>query len=137
MADLNLGRKVMMTGFITAMAIGMTGCATGGSNVIPIIDAPDTPKLRADLSQCQSLAAQYQSRGNDQATAVIVGAGIGALTGATINNRRGRSLDGDGALIGGAIGGAAGFGYDANRTQNIQEDIVYRCMVGRGYRVLA
>ena len=59
------------------------------------------------------------------------------MTGATINNRRGRRLDGDGALIGGAIGGAAGFGYDANRTQNKQEDIVYRCMVGRGYRVLA
>ena len=136
MADLNLGRKVMMTGFITAMAIAMSGCATGGSNVIPIIDAPDTPKLRADLSQCQSLAAQYQSRGNDQATAVIVGAGIGALAGGTINNRRG-DFDGDGALIGGAIGGAAGFGYDANRTQNKQEDIVYRCMVGRGYRVLA
>ena len=35
MADLNLGRKVMMTGFITAMAIAMSGCATGGSNVIP------------------------------------------------------------------------------------------------------
>ncbi len=136
MADLNLGRKAVMTGFIALMTIGMTGCATSGSNVIPIIDAPDTPQLRADLAQCQSLAAQYQSRGNDQATAVVVGAGVGALTGATINNRR-RGLDGDGALIGGLIGGAAGFGYDANRTQNKQEDIVYRCMSGRGYRVLA
>lgn len=126
------------TCLITILAgVSLTACATSGANAVPVIDAPNSPKLQADLSQCQQLAAQYNGSGNDTALAAVVGAGIGALTGGTINNRfRRNRFSGNNALAGAAIGGAAGLGFGAYQSEGKKAEIVYRCMAGRGYHIL-
>ena len=129
--------KATKLGLIASLCIGMSACATSGANVIPVIDAPNSPKLQADLAQCQTLAAQYNGSGNDTALAAAVGAGLGALVGGTINNRfRRDSFSGNNALAGAAIGGAAGLGYGTLQGEDKKAEIVYRCMAGRGYKVL-
>lgn len=129
--------KVAKLALTATLALGMTACATSGANVVPVIDAPDSPQLQADLAQCQTLASQYKGSDNDTVLAAVVGAGIGALTGGTINNRYRRDqFSGNNALAGAAIGGAAGLGYGAYNSENKKSDIVYRCMAGRGYNIL-
>ena len=122
---------------IAALSLGMSACATGGANAVPIIDAPNSPQLQADLAQCQSLAAQYNGTGGDALAAAAVGAGLGALTGSSFGGRpfsnRGR---GENALAGALAGAAAGTGVGIFQAQGKQADIVYRCMAGRGYRIL-
>ena len=129
--------KAAKLSFIAVLSLGISACATSGANVVPVIDAPNSPQLQADLGECQTLAAQYNSSDNDTALAAVVGAGLGALIGGTINNsyRRNR-FSGNNALAGAAIGGAAGLGYGAYNSEDKKADIVYRCMAGRGYKVL-
>ncbi len=129
--------KVAKLALTATLALGMTACATSGANVVPVIDASNKPQLQADLTQCQTLASEYQNSGNNTVLAAVVGAGIGALTGGTINNRfRRNRLSGNNALAGAAIGGAAGLGYGAYNSENKKSEIVYRCMSGRGYNIL-
>ena len=137
MTYFNSPLKVAKLSLIAALSLGMSACATSGANVVPIIDAPDSPQLQADLAQCQSLAAQYNGEGNDALAAAIVGAGLGALTGSSFGGRpfsnRGR---GENALAGALAGAAAGTGVGIYKAQGKQADIVYRCMAGRGYNIL-
>lgn len=122
-----------------AATLSLSACATSGANAVPIIDAPNSPKLQADLAECQQLAAQ---RGTDRniLSSAIVGAGFGALVGSSFGGRRSfgfnRRSRGDNALAGALAGGAAGTGLGVVRGQQAQANIVYRCMAGRGYRVL-
>lgn len=118
-------------------AVGLSACATGGANTVPIIDAQNSQQLQTDLAQCQALAAQVPTL-NDQALAsALVGAGFGALAGSSFGGRsfsnRGR---GENALAGALAGGAAGTAVGAFQGRSAQADIVYRCMAGRGYRIL-
>ena len=137
MTYFNSSLKAAKLGLIASLCLGMSACATSGANVVPVIDAPDSPQLQADLAQCQTLAAQYNGSDNDTALAAVVGAGLGALVGGTINNRfRRDSFSGNNALAGAAIGGAAGVGYGAYQSEDKKADIVYRCMAGRGYNIL-
>lgn len=122
---------------IAALAVGMSACATSGANTVPIIDAPNSPQLQTDLAQCQSLAAQYNGGGNDALAAAVVGAGLGALTGSSFGGRRFSNRGrGENALAGALAGAAAGTGVGVFQAQGKQADIVYRCMAGRGYRIL-
>ena len=119
-----------------AAAISLSACATGGANTVPIIDAPNSPQLQADLAQCQQFAAQRSINGEVLSSALI-GAGFGALAGSSFGGRpfsnRGR---GENALAGSLAGAAAGTGVGVFQGQAAQADIVYRCMAGRGYRIL-
>ena len=137
MTYFNSPLKVAKLSLIATLAVGMSACASSGANVVPVIDAPDSPQLQADLAQCQSLAAQYNGSDNDTLVSAAIGAGIGALTGGTINNRYRRDrFSGNNALAGAAIGGAAGLGFGAFKNEDKKADIVYRCMAGRGYNIL-
>ena len=58
---------------------------------------------------------RYYCRRSDGTTGLIIGAGVGALAGATIANGRSSLL---GALIGAAAGGAIGSSVDRNGSRN-------------------
>ncbi|CAM3234618.1 hypothetical protein SPAN111604_12215 [Sphingomonas antarctica] len=58
---------------------------------------------------------RYYCRRSDGTTGLIIGAGVGALAGATIANGRSSLL---GALIGAAAGGAVGSSIDRNGSRN-------------------
>jgi len=135
--------KASKAGLLTltlAATMSLSACATsGGANAVPIIDAPNSVKLQSDLGECQQLAAQ-RSAGNHVLGSALVGAGFGALVGSSFGgnrrfgfSRRGR---GENALAGALAGGAAGTGVGIFQGQQAQADIVYRCMAGRGYRIL-
>jgi len=139
---MNISKKIpaLKTAALTVFAatsLSLTACATGGANTIPIIDAPNSPKLQADLAQCQQLAGQKQVLDSNALGTAAIGAGVGALAGSSYGGRpfsnRGR---GENALAGALAGAAAGTLVGAFQGQNAQSDIVYRCMAGRGYRIL-
>lgn len=120
-----------------AVATGLSACATGGANTVPIIDAQHNPQFNTDLAQCQALASQRAVLGDEALASALVGAGFGALAGSSFGGRpfsnRGR---GENALAGALAGGAAGTAVGAFQGRQAQADIVYRCMAGRGYRIL-
>jgi len=128
--------KMGLLGLTTAIAFSLSACATGGANTVPIIDAPNSPQLQADLAECQQFAAQRSVNG-EVLTSALIGAGFGALAGSSFGGRpfsnRGR---GENALAGALAGSAAGAGAGVFQGQAAQADIVYRCMAGRGYRIL-
>lgn len=118
-------------------AVSLSACATGGANTVPIIDAQHNPQFNTDLAQCQALAAQVPTLSDEALVAALAGAGFGALAGSSFGGRpfsnRGR---GENALAGALAGGAAGTAFGAFQGREAQADIVYRCMAGRGYRIL-
>ena len=129
--------KIAALGLMAAAALTLSACANTGANTIPIIDAPNSPQLQADLSQCQQLAAQRSQLGGNALASAVVGAGFGALAGSSFGGRRFSNRGrGENALAGALAGAAAGTAAGAFQGQNAQAEIVYRCMAGRGYRVL-
>ena len=128
--------KAGLLGLSAAVAFSLSACATSGANTVPIIDAQNSPQLQADLAECQQFAAQRSVNGEILSSA-LVGAGFGALAGSSFGgrpfSRRGR---GENALAGSLAGAAAGSVVGVFQGQAAQADIVYRCMEGRGYRIL-
>ena len=128
--------KAGLLGLSAAVAFSLSACATSGANTVPIIDAQNSPQLQADLAECQQFAAQRSVNGEVLSSA-LVGAGFGALAGSSFGgrpfSRRGR---GENALAGSLAGAAAGSVVGVFQGQAAQADIVYRCMEGRGYRIL-
>ena len=137
MKHINRNSKIGLVCILAAASLVLSACANSGANTIPIIDAPNSQQLQADLAQCQQLAAQRSVYDNNTLGTAIAGAGFGALAGSSFGGRsfsnRGR---GENALAGALAGAAAGTGVGVLRGQNAQADIVYRCMRGRGYRIL-
>ncbi len=123
---------------LAASSLALSGCANSGANAVPIIDAPNSAQLQTDLAQCQQLASQRAVFDNNTLGTAVAGAGFGALIGSSFGGRRAFSNRGRGenALAGALAGAAAGTGVGVLQGQNAQADIVYRCMRGRGYRIL-
>lgn len=117
----------MKTVTLIAAALILTGCASRGANYTPLVDMKgrDPSAFSQDATECQAYAKQRL----DAAQGAIAGAVLGALLGAALAPRGYRSnVAGYGALAGGASGAAG-----ANENQ---ENIVRRCLAGRGYNVL-
>ena len=114
-----------------AAAALLAGCATV-DRYQPIVDVHpgDRVAYERDLAECRNLARQLP----DPMHAAIAGALIGAALGAALGHAGGfdgagrQALAGTGAVAGSVAGGAEGH-------QSIQ-DVVRRCLVGRGWRVL-
>lgn len=116
---------------ILAAAALLAGCAGTpgqyGTRYVPVVDLQgrDQARYQQDLAECQSLSEQ---RG-DTAQQAIAGALAAALIGAVLapsgyrNNVAGRS-----ALLGAGAG--------AGSAIQTQQEIVKRCLGGRGYSVL-
>ena len=111
--------------FSIGMVLFIVGCAND-----PIVDrrGVDEAKYQADLAECRSYANQVDTAG-ETAKAGAIGAAIGASIGAII----GDSQDAEqGVGVGAIAGGSKGF----SKAEHRKEKVMYRCMKGRGYRVL-
>lgn len=99
------------------------------ANYVPLVDTKgrDAAQLSADTRECQAFAHQRMNAADGAAVGVAAGAVFGALLMAAVG---GSSRDG--AWVGALSGGARG-AIGANESQ---ENIVKRCLAGRGYNVL-
>ena len=105
----------------------VAGCATRGGGFVPPTDLKgrDETEFAADVAECQA----YARGAPDAATGAIAGALLGALLGAALAPAGHRNdLAGYGATMGALSGGTAAGGS--------QENIIRRCLVGRGWAVL-
>lgn len=115
----------------------------------PVIDLEqvDQVQYRVDLEACRVLGLKAQARYKAQrekevgeaVAASLIGAALGAGGGALLSDRPSRGA-GQGAIVGGAIGAAAG-GTGVDYTRDIAKFgptvIVDRCMQNRGYTLLS
>lgn len=112
----------------TLIATMLAGCAnTRGANYSPIVDMKDVNYVtyNVDLSECREYAAKVDPRSR-----ALAGAILGAALGAALAPRGFRNdTAGYGAGVGAMSGGAQGI--------NSQENIIRRCLAGRGYNVLS
>ncbi len=115
----------------TAFVLPLSACAGGGAAYQPIVDGPQNAKFQQDLQQCQALAEQRGYDNSDVRTGAAVGAAAGGLGGVL---RRGN--DTRNGLIGAAVGSVYGASGAALATRTERKNIVKRCMIGRGHRVL-
>lgn len=99
----------------------------------PIIDTKgiDETSLAADLEECNAYARRINPGANMLASAAA-GAAAGAAVGAIVGDEFNTDTTGYGAKLGGLSGGIQG-GASGVATR---EQVVKRCMAGRGYSVL-
>ncbi|MBK7491006.1 MAG: hypothetical protein IPI17_02570 [Nitrosomonas sp.] len=118
------------------IAVALTGCATAPQNgpvalstYEPVVDMSrcNNCDYANDLYQCKAIAANNTRYMANAATNAAVGAAVGAIFGAILGLDVGL-LAGAGAA-GGALGGLG------NESLTVNQMIV-RCMTGRGYVVL-
>jgi uncharacterized protein YcfJ len=96
---------------------------------------PDAEHIPADLDECRQLALQASGDPAGQAVGgATVGGLLGAATGAAIGAAFGDP--GAGAAAGAAFGGVSGLTQGALVSQDIYRRAFWRCMEGRGHRVL-
>ncbi len=115
-----------------AAALVIAGCAYR-----PIVDTAqpsfDPARYQADLGQCEAFAEQVnpaEQVGTGALLGAALGAGLGAIGGAFAGQV------GTGAAIGAAVGGASGGAGGLGQAHLRREDVVRRCLTGRGYMVL-
>lgn len=112
------------------LALGVllvAGCAAPGAVYTPIVDRPG-PTYAQDLAECRQYAQQVIGPGGGAAAGAAVGFGLGYLMCRAMGGRDCSSV-GRGVAVAGAAQGAAVGAVN-------EVEIVRRCMVGRGHRVL-
>ncbi len=114
------------TVLLTTMVLVTAACSDDVYR--PILDGPVTARYQRDLNECRQLAAT-KPQTNDGRTA---GAIIGGIAGASESDS-----DRAGGLIAGAvIGGLLGSAEDSQNIKTERDKIVFRCLRGRGHRVV-
>lgn len=109
--------------FLAAIVVVTAGCAE--PEYQPIIDAPKTAAFQSDLAACRALAATKQQGNEDVAEGLIFGGVTGGFS------------DGvEGMIAGAIIGGMIGSYEDKNSLIRMRNRIVYRCLTGRGYKII-
>ncbi|MFQ5745378.1 MAG: hypothetical protein ACE5HV_17635, partial [Acidobacteriota bacterium] len=109
----------------------LAGCA--GYRPIVDLKGVDSNRYEADLRECQQYAKQISPAGSGIGGALLgglFGAALGAATGAAVG------APGRGAALGTAVGGVTGGGSAAASAAQAQQEVIKRCLAGRGYRVL-
>ena len=106
------------------MAVAIAACAAHPG---PIIDRKgvDPVAYERDLAECAKYAGEIQV-----ASGAAKGAVAGGAYGAAVGSIHGNASQGAGT---GAISGAAWSALDADREK---QQVVKRCLAGRGYHVL-
>ena len=121
----------MKTNIFTVVisALLLAGCANTGANYRPIIDSKnvDLNRYEADLVECQRYAEQKGGAGEKAA----IGAGAGAVLGGVLA-AVGNGDKGSASRVGGVMGAVSG----ATSGDQNQRNIIKRCLIGRGYKVL-
>lgn len=114
---------------VAAVATGLVVLAVSGcaAQPDPIIDTQgvDLAAYRRDLAECRQYANEVS-----MAAGAAKGAAAGGAYGAAVGSINGRAAEGAGT---GAISGAAWSMLEADREK---QQVVKRCVAGRGYRVL-
>jgi outer membrane lipoprotein SlyB len=121
-------KKIVSLSILTLLV----ACSNMGSNYSPIVDKKgvDESRYQQDLAECQNLSTDAQGAGASGAKKAAGGAAVGALIGLVGGGNSTNIAQAAG--IGGVIGGASGL-YSGNAEK---ENIIRRCLSGRGYRVL-
>jgi len=119
----------MMRLICIAVSTCLAGCATLGigAKYIPLVDMQgrDPIAFEADLATCQSFAASQERA----AAFAVIGAVTFGVVGALLTARGYRNeVAPKLAAVGAAAGAADGIGT--------QQEIIKRCLAGRGYSVL-
>lgn len=111
----------------------LAGCARNGTmpgdaGVIVDTRDMDLAQYQQDLAECQAFADQVPVA-ERAATGAVVGAVIGGAIGAVLGDGEGAERGaGTGAISGGVRGTASGLSE--------RDQVIKRCLQGRGYRVL-
>jgi outer membrane lipoprotein SlyB len=88
----------------------------------------DMSRYEQDLAECKTYASEVKT-GGKAAKGAVSGAVVGGLIGAAVGNSRdAQRAAGAGAVTGGARGVREG--------EQTEIQVVKRCLIGRGYRVL-
>ncbi len=105
----------------------LSGCATAprGAEYQPIVDVRSGQNYEKDLQECQSFATKAAS----EAQSAAAGAVAAGLLGAFLAPRGYRNEVAGKAAVLGAAGGAG-------EGMMTRENIIKKCLVGRGYSVL-
>jgi PBP1b-binding outer membrane lipoprotein LpoB len=112
---------------IAIAALLLAGCASG-----PIIDpkSSKTPaNYYADKMECEAISQQV-GYGTEMAKGALVQSIVSAAIGAAMGS------NGNGAAVGAASGAIVGAGKGAWDTNKRRDQIVTKCLTGRGYTVL-
>lgn len=100
----------------------------GDSGVIVDTKGVDMSEYQTDLAECEALADQVPVA-ERAATGAVVGAAVGGVLGAVVG-------DGRGAERGAGVGGVSGAVEGTNSGLTEADQVLKRCMQGRGYKVL-
>lgn len=115
------------------VAIALASCASyrgtpGDSGVIVDTRGVDMSTYQRDLNECEALAEEVPVV-ERAATGAAVGAVVGGAIGAVLG-------DGRGAERGAGAGAVSGTVDGANSGLSEADQVLKRCMQGRGYKVL-
>ncbi len=118
---------------LLGLSILLTSCASnrglpGDSGVIVDTKGVDMSAYQQDMAECQALADQVPV-GERAATGAVVGAVVGGTIGAIVG-------DGRGAERGAGVGAVSGTLRGASSGLSEEDQVLKRCLQGRGYRVL-
>ena len=116
---------------IVVAAALLAGCAAPMHSYQPLVDGDTTStQYQRDLEECRAYAMTKPSAENSAAVGAIVGALAGVALLALGGGRGG--WGNEVAAVGAAMGGVQGYNEGAQGQQNV----VKRCLAGRGHRVL-
>lgn len=116
---------------IAVAAVILAGCAAPMHSYQPLVDGDTTStQYQRDLEECRAYAMSKPSAENSAAVGAIVGALAGVALLALGGGRGG--WGNEVAAVGAAVGGVQGYNEGAQGQQNV----VKRCLAGRGHRVL-
>ena len=116
---------------IVVAAALLAGCAAPMHSYQPLVDGDTTStQYQRDLEECRAYAMTKPSAENSAAVGAIVGALAGVALLALGGGRGG--WGNEIAAVGAAAGAVQGYSEGAQGQQNV----VKRCLAGRGHRVL-
>ena len=122
--------KILM---VSILAFVLMACASGrnmpgNSGVIVDTKGVDMSRFDQDLEECEVIAEQVPV-GERAAGGAVAGAVLGGVLGAVVGNS-------DTAERGAGVGAVSGGARGASDGLNEKDQVIKRCMQGRGYRVL-
>ena len=123
-----INKKFLSLSIVTLLV----ACSNMGSQYVPVVDKKgiDENKYQQDLAECQNLSTETEASGASGAKKAAGGAAVGARLGLVGGGNSTNIAQAAG--IGGVIGGASGL-YSGNSEK---QNIIRRCLSGRGYKVL-
>lgn len=122
-----LSGRLKRVALVAALAVPLAACTTTKEIIIDK-QGVDMSRYNQDLAECKTYANEVRT-GSKATRGAVTGAVVGGLIGAAVGNS---SDAGRGAGVGAVSGGARG----VREGEQTEVQVVKRCLIGRGYRVL-